>query len=228
MTETDAKPTAVPDSTPRWWNWRPKLRWFATEYLIVVLGVLTAVGINAWWQSRQDRAMEQFYLRQVATDLYETEQAVARIDRSMVPLERAPRRLAQAYFLAELPPRDSIVAWASVAPSHLPTSPVLGTVEALVTSGDIGLIRDDSLRIAIVTYLDDTRSDVRGYHEWQQMLAQHTSTFLAEAPFAEVLAEQIGPAALDSLDQADSWRVLVPVGVDIEPVGVLPTPFGQH
>ncbi len=28
-------------------DWRPKVRWFAAEYLIVVLGVLTAVALNA-------------------------------------------------------------------------------------------------------------------------------------------------------------------------------------
>ena len=40
------------------WEWRPKVRWFAAEYLIVVLGVLTAVGINAWW-NEQERAAEE-------------------------------------------------------------------------------------------------------------------------------------------------------------------------
>lgn len=217
MPETDAETPPVPAPAPRRWDWRPKVRWFAAEYLIVVLGVLTAVAINTWWGERQDRSREQFYLRQLASDLHETEQAVVRTDRFMVPRERAPRRLAQAHFLAEPPPRDSIIAWASVAPVHLPTSPVLGTVEALVTGGDLGLIRDDALRVAILTYLDDTRSDLRGYHEWQQMLVGHTSAYLDHVPFAKVLAEQMGPQVLDSLDRADSWRVLVPVGAEVEP-----------
>jgi hypothetical protein len=35
--------------------------------------------------------------------------------------------------------------------------PVLGTAEALVASGDFGAVRDDSLRAAILRYLDVTR-----------------------------------------------------------------------
>ncbi|NNF57256.1 MAG: hypothetical protein HKN04_03360 [Rhodothermaceae bacterium] len=221
MTETDAEIPAVPASAPRRWDWRRGAKWFGAEFLVVVTGVLVALALNAWWADRQDRSKEQFYLRQLASDLAETERISAQRDQYMVPFERAPRRLAQAYFLADLPPRDSIVAWASVAPVHNPMSPVLGTVEAMVTTGDIGLIQDDSLRIAIVSYLDRTRSNIRGYHEWQQLLLEHTSAYGSHAPVAEVFAEQIGPGALDSLDRADSWRVLVPPSVDIEPFDVV-------
>lgn len=217
MTETDAEPPTPPTSAPRRWDWRRGTRWFGAEFLVVVTGVLVALALNAWWANRQDRSKERFYLRQLVADLAETERASDQMDRRMVPFERAPRRLAQAYFLTNLPPRDSIVAWASVAPVHFPISPVLGTVEAMVTTGDIGLVRDDSLRIAIVSYLDETRSNIRGYHEWQQLLLQHTSMYGSLAPVAEVFADQIGPSALDSLDRADLWRVLVPPGVDIEP-----------
>jgi hypothetical protein len=217
MTETDAETPTVPASVPRRWDWRRGAKWFGAEFLVVVTGVLVALALNAWWADRQDRSKEQFYLRQLVADLAETERASDQMDRRMVPFERAPRRLAQAYFLTNLPPRDSIVAWASVAPVHFPISPVLGTVEAMVTTGDIGLIRDDSLRIAIVSYLDRTRSNLRGYHEWQQLLLEHTSTYGDHAPVAEVFAEQIGPGALDSLDRADSWRALVPPGTEIEP-----------
>ena len=49
----------------RHWNWRPKLRWFAAEYFIVVLGVLTAVAINAWWVGMQERDLEMQSLREL-------------------------------------------------------------------------------------------------------------------------------------------------------------------
>jgi hypothetical protein len=41
-------PPPAPYDSPKRWDWRPKARWFAAEYLIVVLGVLTAVALNAW------------------------------------------------------------------------------------------------------------------------------------------------------------------------------------
>lgn len=217
MTEPDAETPALATSAPRRWDWRRGATWFGAEFLVVVTGVLVALALNAWWAGVQDRSKEQFYLRQLVSDLSETERTSVQKDRFMAPFESAPRRLAQAYFLADLPPRDSIVAWASVAPVHDPMSPVLGTVEAMVTTGDIGLVQDDSLRIAIVSYLDRTRSNIRSYHEWQQLLLEHTSAYGVHAPVAEVFAEQIGPAALDSLDRADVWRALVPPGVEVEP-----------
>lgn len=43
----------------RRWEWRPKLRWFAAEILIVVCGVLIALALNAWWQGREQAREER-------------------------------------------------------------------------------------------------------------------------------------------------------------------------
>ena len=185
------------------------------ELVIVVLGVVIGFQVTAWGQARADRAKEQAYLRQLSRDLAETERLADDLARTMVPFERAPRRLAQAYFLPEPPPRDSVVAWASVAPVYFEISPVLGTAEALVATGDIGLIRDDSLRIAITAYLDKSRENVRSFGAWKEGLVQHTHDYGRYAPIATIFAEALGPAALDSLDRADDWMALAPPGVPL-------------
>jgi hypothetical protein len=134
------------------------VRWFAAEYLIVVLGVLTAVALNAWWQGRQDAAREQVYLQQLAEDLRETERIMA--DRDSVMAARTQpnlSRLTLAFGQTPRPPRDSVVAWFSGINYAATPRPVLGTAEALVASGDFGAIADDSLRAAILRYLDLTR-----------------------------------------------------------------------
>ena len=189
--------------------------WFAVilELVIVVLGVVIGFQVTAWGQARSDHAKEQTYLRQLVVDLAETERLAEDNRQKMVLLERAPRRLAQAHFLPEPPPRDSVIAWASVAPAYWEISPVLGTAEALVSMGDIGLIRDDSLRSAIVTYLDKARENVRGWGAWMEFLQQRTNDFGERAPLALIFAEAFGPAALDSLDRADNWMALAPPGV---------------
>lgn len=56
-------------TTPRRWDWRPKVRWFAAEILIVVVGVLIALAINAWWSRVQDRKVEAQSLREVRAAL---------------------------------------------------------------------------------------------------------------------------------------------------------------
>ena len=196
--------------------------WFTVlvEVAVVVLGVVIGFQVTAWGQARADEAKEQAYLRQLAADLQQTEQAADRLTAQMIPFERAPRRLVQAYYLPETPPRDSVIAWASVVPVYFPTRPVLATAEALVSTGDLALIRDDSLRIAIAAYLEESRSSIVSLNGWEESLRRHTSDYAQSVDIARVFAEQIGPAALDSLDRADDWMAMVPPGVSVDPVDV--------
>lgn len=50
-------------------DWRPRLRWFAAEFLVVVSGVLVALLLNAWWADRHDRAEEAAALYHILRDL---------------------------------------------------------------------------------------------------------------------------------------------------------------
>ena len=229
-------PAAEAPAPRRWWrppalDWRAKARWFGAEYLIVVLGVLTAVGINAWWSDRQDRAREDVYLRQLAVDLRETERAADEVDAQMDLLERAPRRLAQAYYLEDLPPRDSLATWGLYFLTYRTLRPVLGTAEALVSTGDLALVRDDSLRIAISAYLTGTRgamASILAYDDQMRQLQSEFSLAVNTAPiyaegFSLLHPERSTPAALDSLDRAAGGGgipqvLLVPPGAAVQPV----------
>ncbi|NND70799.1 MAG: hypothetical protein HKN43_04410 [Rhodothermales bacterium] len=51
------------------WDWRPKIRWFAAEILVVVVGVLVALALNAWWQGKQEAAQERIVLDELQTAL---------------------------------------------------------------------------------------------------------------------------------------------------------------
>jgi hypothetical protein len=191
--------------------------WFAVglELVILVLGVVVGFQVSAWGQEQADREKEQVYLRQLSLDLVETERRVDSIATLMAPLTSAPRRLAQAYFLPEPPPRDSVIAWLSLAPVYYEATPVLGTAEALVATGDLGLIRDDSLRTAITAYLEGARESVRGGEVFVDVLVQINVELFRHAPMATILAEFVGPAALDSLDRAHDWMALAPPGVTL-------------
>ncbi len=151
-------PGQAPAPRQRRWDWRPKARWFAAEYLIVVLGVLTAVGINAWWSGQQAEAKETVYLRQLVADLSETERIMANRDSTM---DRRTHHSVNELFLSfgsrPRPPRDSVEQWMIYIAWTASPRPVLGTAEALVASGDFGAVRDDSLRSAILRYLDVSR-----------------------------------------------------------------------
>ena len=158
MTETGAETPAVPASAPRRWDWRPRVRWFAAEYLVVVLGVLTAVGINAWWQGRQDAATEAAYLRQIVQDLDATVAVMDGLDASLAPAEQAGDLLFESFRRTDALPADSVLVLVSAASRISDARPTLGTIEAPVSTGDLALIRDDSLRASIPAYLEQQRT----------------------------------------------------------------------
>ena len=207
--------------------------WFTVlvEVAVVVLGVIIGFQVTDWGQHRSDRAKEQVYLRQLLVDLRETERAADEVDAQMDRFERAPLRLAQAYYLADLPPRDSLVAWGATFLNYRTLRPVLGTAEALVSTGDLALVRDDSLRIAISAYLDGTRGameSVVAHDDWVRQLQHEFALAVNIAPiFAEAFSlhypEMSTSAALDSLDRAAGGgripqALLVPPSGDVRPV----------
>ncbi len=125
------------------------------EVLIVVVGVVVGFQITAWGEGRSDAAREQTYLRQLVVDLTETERIVTEED-SVRFARTLPSvaRLVRSFGHEPKPPRDSILTWFPDAWRMGIVRPVLGTTNALVSSGDINLIRSDSLRSAIIAYVD--------------------------------------------------------------------------
>ena len=131
--------------------------WFAVvlEFLIVVLGVVIGFQISAWGESRADRAQEQSYLRQLAEDLRETEGIVAEADSAIEAAEYATYRLHHSFYEPNPPPRDSVLGLVVQAYTFQSIRPVTGTATALITSGDMNVIRNDDLRTAITAYYDE-------------------------------------------------------------------------
>jgi hypothetical protein len=168
-----ARPAPVSDAPPDRprWDWRRAARWFGAEFLVVVTGVLVALAVGAWWQGRQDAATEAAYLRQLAADLRETERAAARADAFLRPVDRAGSLLWLAFYETDPPPRDSLLALAERAMWTSTVRPVTGTAEALVATGDLALVRDDSLRTAVTAYLERTRGRLYDHEQFDRAWA---------------------------------------------------------
>ena len=136
-------------------HWRDRTRWFAAEFLVVVTGVLVALGVQSLYQRREDGRREIAWLRQLAAELQATEAAMAEADSFVGSADRSGARLLRAY-RAPVPP-DSIVAWLNDTGRFAFHLPVTGTAEAFVASGDLQLVRSDSLRGAIAEYVGRQR-----------------------------------------------------------------------
>lgn len=200
-------------------RWSVRLRWFSGQLLVVVTGILVALALDAWWDARQDRVREQSYLRQLDADLAETLAGVAGYDRFLQPVDRAAALLVRAYHAPAPPPPDSLAAWLLLGSRFGVPRPVLGTAEALVATGDLRLIRTDSLRTEIVAYLESTRGllesqDVLG-GDWRQGFGQ----VRRRVDFTDIAVASRTPEAVDSLARADPYYE-VPAGARQRPFPV--------
>lgn len=125
------------------------------EFVVIVLGVLVALGVDEWRGVRADRMREAEYYRALVEDLErdlaEYDHALAFIDTSsaatrdvLTVVEGRPRPDG-AGSLAEAVRRASWVNYPSVAS---------GTVDELVASGAVRLLRNPELKRDLLAYHD--------------------------------------------------------------------------
>lgn len=130
------------------------------ELVVIVAGVLIALALDSWWESHQDRERESAYLSQLLKDLRETEarlQTVIDGDSSM--LQQVSSVLDRA-LNGPLPSPDSL----GLPTGYTQFRPLTGTQAALVQSGDLGLLQNDSIRFEVIAYqalIDATETILR-------------------------------------------------------------------
>jgi len=190
------------------WGWG-RIQWLAAEVTIIVVGILIALGVQSRVDARDDRASEREYLRQLEADLRETERVVMHDDSIHRPRDRAGVSLLHAFFTPQRPPRDSVLVWALTATWYETPRPVLGTAEALVSTGDLRLFQDLRLRTAVSAYLAENRtltSEQLAVEEVWVRAAQQLRRALDLSEGLELLPE----SQLDSLARADPMFYLPP------------------
>ena len=137
-------------------GWRSALR----EFAVIVAGVLAALGAQAWWESRQEREREQEYLYQLLADTRENER---RLDEAIAQdsvTEQAIARAVSALQAPELlPPSDSLVKWILRSGVAADFQPLTGASGALLTTGDLRLVRNDTLRSRLVAHVSNLESE---------------------------------------------------------------------
>ncbi len=181
--------------------------WFAVvlEVCIVIVGVVIGFQISAWGEDRSDQARGFEYLGQLAADLCETERLILTTDSLIGPKDRDHVRLVHAFLLAERPPEDSVFAWLHSAGRLEEYSPVTGTAEALVATGDLRLIASDSLRTAIVRYLALVDVDTRRTQSVTEVWIDQIVAFGSRYDWSEVVLRTTPRSVLDSLARVEAF-----------------------
>lgn len=189
--------------------------WFvvALEVAIVVLGVIIGFQVTAWGQSRTDRAKEQTYLRQLVADLEESERLFAAADsfhsRRVLP---ASSQLLSSFGRSPKPPADSVGGWFRWAWTWRRERPVLGTARALVSTGDLSLIQSDSLRSAILTYLDATEIQLANQARELEIADAAGYELTAHVDIPEWLAGALPDSTRERWSRSSSVPGIIPTG----------------
>ena len=105
-----------------------------------------------------------------------------------------------------------------------PAAPVVATAEALVATGDLAIIRDDSLRRAIPAYLGQTRATQRGADLYLENYVSAFEDVSSRLDILESMLAPIPPATMDSLIiVGHPWGLAagartIPFPIDVEDV----------
>lgn len=133
-----------------------RVKWLAAEAAVIVLGVLIALAIDAWYGTLLESRAEQVYLAQLIEDLRETERQMASATEDNRTAEESTTRLL-SHLRGEAWKADSIRGWLGRVQRVNNPVPVLGTAEALIATGDLRIIEDGKARVAITRYLSRSR-----------------------------------------------------------------------
>ena len=127
------------------------------ELVLIVVGILTALAIDAWAQDRQDRESERIYLELLRDDLALIEDQLRRF----ADFETANLETAAAVYIALAPDNDARDA--AQIQSALTTVSVRRTVQVasaaytdLQSTGNLRLLRNRELRQQIIRYFAQT------------------------------------------------------------------------
>ncbi|MEP6999909.1 MAG: hypothetical protein ABI969_05495 [bacterium] len=192
-----------------------KLNWqtVTQELLVTFVGVLMALGVSAIWTARQERAKEHTALEQLLATTRENEHVIAQAiyeDSSTAAIVTALRNDVDAS--ASTQPRDSIAVWLGWSAFMSTFEPLTGTYAALVSSGDINLIRNAALRAEIVTYAGQLDGKIQALRVFESVgVANFLASYsLIPRPVSAWWAQPKGPAPdVDAMRHDERITVLL-------------------
>jgi hypothetical protein len=121
------------------------------EFLVIVVGVLVALGVDSWSTSKRERAQEAEYLSRLLDDVQFDLQELAQVDSVSRIGADASRQLSEAPVVDSMSSSRVTSAVIVVQNVRLPDLS-RSTFEELINSGQIELIRSDAVRRALASY----------------------------------------------------------------------------
>ena len=127
------------------------------EVLLLVVGISIALAIDEWRGNIENIRTEREYIDQLVDDLRLTEERMASVIEINASAESANSRLLTVFENGENIEPDTLRQLIGESWVYDNPVPVFATTDALVTTGDLRLIRDSTVRSRIARYLSNTR-----------------------------------------------------------------------
>lgn len=120
------------------------------ELVIVFLGVLIALAADSWRQNRESTQRADSYLSAIASDMAESERILREAKaNNEIYLARADSVQSILQGRAQLPDGVADVRAMMQLQADLP-GPPMGTLRAVLTTGEISLLRSESVRATLI------------------------------------------------------------------------------
>jgi len=125
---------------------------YLADLVVIILGIVIALSHDAWWQNKQDRRLEKHYLGQLYTEFIESETILTKDYNLRLSRKESAIRILKTIHEDLNMPVDSIGIQLLHSRYNTSVAIVDGTYKALIQSGHISLISNDSLRSKLASY----------------------------------------------------------------------------
>ena len=130
-------------------------KYFISELLIVVVGILIALSLNNWREDNANKNKEQFYLRSLKTDFEQSLASLTEIlnqnKESELAVKKVLASIHEGYSKSTV---DTVKKEFRNLFGFNRFVPASGTYKEIISTGSLQILRDDDLRIALSSWED--------------------------------------------------------------------------
>jgi hypothetical protein len=185
---------------------REKLNWLFLESVLIVISILLAFWIDAWWAERQERDNEQVTLQSLLNDLHQKRDLLAENRRrSNLTLDSVNSLLRAASDPGELSGQESIdKLLANLLWVQNENAWESAPINSLTMGGDFSMISNSALRNELASLLVNINR-IRGFFRADEFFHQNT---LGPYMMRNANLVQIIKSAESQLGDTDAGRIL--------------------
>jgi|GEM_PF-4066877 len=144
---------------------KSEYRWLRVlaEFLVIIFGVLVALGVDQWREAARDRQLEQEYLVRLEADLNDTRESVTSTIEDFATLIDHGTAVSRVLNGTELFPKDTLGFLASALQvSRGGYNPAVsrGAYDDLISTGNLRVMQNEALRYRLSAFYGSVYNDI--------------------------------------------------------------------